>query len=520
MARAPLFLLGSVALTLEACAPAVVGFECADDSTFCDLVEILQDPRPAATGIDITAVALYQGSEVMLYSNDEGSSDDDDDGPPFSPFGDPTEEAPLVAGRDALFRVFVSPHDDFEARDLTLRTYLYRDGDLLTAVQETVSVGTAASSDFLLESTLNVELPASVNSGDLELELELVEASANASYGGEEGVWQVPESGSLDLEFVDNGGLVRLYLIPLEYTADGSGRLPDTSDAQIQTYWDHMYGFYPAADIEIEVGEPMAIQNQVTANGMGWSEVLSQVTAARNELGVGRDVYLYGLLAPTETMDEFCGGGCVTGLSNLAMSASDANSRASIGLGFTGTTAATTMVHEVGHAHGLSHASGCGAEDVDPAYPDPEGHLDNRGYDLVGGTLYEAATTYDMMSYCSPVWISAYHFGKLSTRIEEVNLSPTAGGAVTDWWVVWAHTDGHLTWGPDRALSLAPEGLTREVELLDEVGEVVDTVSARFSPFLDLPGGVLLFQEPAFAVDRVRFEGAVTPPRVEFESSR
>jgi hypothetical protein len=41
--------------------------------------------------------------------------------------------------------------------------------------------------------------------------------------------------------------------VPFRYDADGSQRLPDTSQAQLERYRDAIYGIFPVSSVEITV---------------------------------------------------------------------------------------------------------------------------------------------------------------------------------------------------------------------------------------------------------------------------
>ena len=67
-------------------------------------------------------------------------------------------------------------------------------------------------------------------------------------------------------------------------------------------------------------------------------------------------------------------------------------------------------LHELGHNFGRTHAPCGNPAGADPFYPVADGALDAYGYDAAAGAVQSPATTYDLMSYCSPRWISAYNY--------------------------------------------------------------------------------------------------------------
>ncbi len=481
------------------CAPAQVSFTCDEGEPLCELVEIMNDDRPEASGIDISDVFIYQGTEQPLMESLVGA------GEPYPP---------IVAGRYALVRVFVSPHEDFAVRELTGRFYLYRDGAPFAAYQADMHVN-AGSDDADLESTFNFLVPGVVIQPDISWMASVVELDDSSSGTEVGGVSQWPDGFGQPMTVTEGADLLRVLLVPVQYDADGSGRLPDTSDDTVELYRQYMYAQYPAAEVEVIVGNDMPWSQTVSASGSGWEGLLSAVGDARTDQGAEDDMYLYGVFEAADSFGDFCSGGCVMGLSNMGSSATDAWSRASIGVGYGGETSASTMVHEVGHAHGRYHTDGgCGSSGFDKNYPHDGGYIGERGYDWRGHKLYEPDATWDFMTYCASTWVSDYTFDKLHTRVKGVSDHYySLGGPPVDYWALWALADGSLAWGRDRELRHPPGGDTRTIEFLDNRGHAVAKVEAFFSPFSDLSGGRLTFPAPDPRVVAVRYEGRISPLR-------
>ena len=87
----------------------------------------------------------------------------------------------------------------------------------------------------------------------------------------------------------------------------------------------------------------------------------------------------------------------MSGLSPVVTNPTDSASRGSVGLGFTGDGSAGTMAHEVGHAHGRSHAPCGGASGVDPGFPYSGGAIGTWGYSAATKQLMDPAQTKDVM---------------------------------------------------------------------------------------------------------------------------
>lgn len=94
----------------------------------------------------------------------------------------------------------------------------------------------------------------------------------------------------------------------------------------------------------------------------------------------------------------------------------------------------TTLAHETGHKLRLAHAPCGGPAAVDAAYPKygglPDGSIGQYGLDTVAMELKDPANTYDLMGYCSPRWISPYHYSKAFAAL--VPLRPVTNDSLFD----------------------------------------------------------------------------------------
>jgi hypothetical protein len=486
-------------LASAGCTEADVWFLCSDGEPICE-------ERLPATGVDIGGIALFQGVENWIMEN-----------------GNEVEPAlPVAAGRDAMVRVMLEPSESFTPREIVGRLYVLDDSGFAGGLEASIDL-TGPSTEESLESSLNFTVPGDLISSSSRFLIKLLEAVPGAEGPETEGVnsWPEDNEDGFALPVSERADTLRLYIIPVQYDADGSGRLPDLTDEQIEIYRSLMWAVYPTSSVEIEIGDPFPWSSVVSANGSGWDGLLNAVGEARSDLGVAQDQYIYGLFNPSDNMGQFCGGGCVVGLSNLAFSSGDAFNRASIGVGFPGQDSAWTMVHEVGHAHGRNHAPCGGAAGPDPEFPYDDGGVGVRGYDMAAGQLKEAAEYKDFMGYCSPNWLADYTFDQLYQRIEGVNDLVAPSGTVAERVgppVIWASSylsmDGALHWSDkDLVLHHVPGGEPVDVELFNAAGERITTVEGRFTPYGDLPGGRYVFPVHDLPVASITVDGARSPLR-------
>jgi hypothetical protein len=449
------------------------------------------------TELSIDKVALYQGSEARFMKDQE----------------EDTPDVPIVAGRDGMMRVFVFTHSDWEDREveavLTLYTMEQDEDDWVVGsskrFSETMDV-VISSSDSSKSSTFNFDIPGDeLEAGNMAYRVDLYESGNDAGPGGEKSPhWPEPGDDPQEFQPRSSGEQLKIVFIPLEYRADGSGRLPDTSDRQMEMLHDAFMAQYPTREVDIDVEDPVAWSNAINANGSGFDRVLEYLYNIRDRYDY--DVYLYALHAPAPSYGDFCQGGCVAGLSSLAQQPSDSWARVSTGLGFSGDQTSGTTVHEVGHAHGRQHTP-CGTNG-DNNYPHSGGMIGAWGYDIIEKTLKSPNTFADFMGYCDPTWVSDYTFDALFDRVRSVNNGRSLE-RIEDmpiYRTLMITVDGALEWTKSVRLPGLNEGsVEKTIELLNEAGDVMDTVTGRLNPFSHLSGGFLHIPD---------FDGAVASVRV------
>ena len=165
------------------------------------------------------------------------------------------------------------------------------------------------------------------------------------------------------------------------------------------------------------------------------------------------------------------------------------------------------MTHEVGHAHGRSHAPCGGASGADPAYPYAGGFIGTWGYSTMTKKLMDPAQYKDLMGYCNPDWFSDYTYGAILNRVKAVNGANVVTMAPMPFRFASVDADGSITWVGDATLDVTPGGAPRDVEYLDGNGAVVATKTGYFYDVDHLPGGQLIAPPmPAGAV-RTRLVG-------------
>lgn len=451
---------------------------------------------PLVKGLSIDGVAFYQGVRIDVL---DGGDEVIDDRP-----------VDVIAERPGMMRVFVNPGSSWETRDVGAVVELDVDGDKETFMAEQ-SINGNGSSDNSLSSTLNVEIPGEFMTTDTTLvSVKLVEVEDNVdAAGNDSGASWSADGGSLDLNARYTGESVRIILVPIEYRGDGSGRMPDMSDSQLDIYREALMAQYPTREIDLVVEDPMVVNYQISPWGNGWGETLNELYYLREDQNAAFEEYYYGVFSPANSFENFCYEGCIAGLSSLAQSAQQEWARVSIGLGYSGQGSADTMVHEIGHAHGREH-SPCGVQDAG-YYPHSGAALGVQGYDFINKSLKSQSSYTDFMGYCDPTWVSDYSYDWLQDRITEVNAAASVqvpAGFSPRWSTAMIGPDGAARRGTDLTLRAPPQGKTRDVAFVDASGAVLDVVAGSFHPYSHIDGGTLLFPEPPAKAVALRIAGS------------
>lgn len=463
------------------------------------------DPTPAppagriAPDVALTLVTVNQGVAVPVVS--EGAR---------VPTAD--RNAQVIVGRPGILRVFVTPDDGFEARDLVAELVLEERGEAQVR-RETLRIDAPSlSSD--LDSTFVFPLSAEDVTADTHFSVAIREVDG-AAPTTRPGNWptfpafdvEVAPADHLDeaydidtawLGATDWGGVVRVHIVPVRYETDGSGRLPDTSPEQLELLRSWMLRLYPVRDVQFEVGEEYATELPFDSTSEPMGDLLEELIALRTERGIPFDTYIYAMVNPAESRDIYCAQGCTAGIAYRVGNPNTSRLRCGVGLGYTETNTAETMAHEVGHNHDRGHADCGGAGNTDPDYPYPNARTGVWGWDIVDGGLIDPAQHADVMGYCQPRWISDYQYDALWRRAAAVEgLAEWSGTAAADYQLVAVRPGGRSAIKGVVTLDAPPGDAPVSVELLGQGGDSRGKVDGHLVPMADAePGVASLFVPP------------------------
>ena len=370
---------------------------------------------------------------------------------------------PLVAGEDALLRVFPFAVQSTDERIPPVRATFYDQGSLVHTLE--IPAGSVALAteftDGPLEASANGVVPGSVLKPGVEMVIEVdPDTTVTLSLGVHE---RIPETGRLALEVHEMPPL-NLTVVPYLWRSD-----PDTAfarrvgelTAEHDTLW-YTPNLLPIGHFDLEVHDPVWTDlDPIYDNSLA---LLREVDALR--MMEGSSAYYMGMLRDGGGKGHLPGRASVSELEG------------------------TTMAHELGHNLSLRHAPCAVTDVVDPRYPHERGAIGARGYDGRDGGLV-APTLADLMAYCRPRWISDYHFTKAAEYRLRANASVVpGGGAATRTLLLWGGVEnGRMVLDPSFLVTAAPrlpaEGGAYRLEGRTASGETVFSLDFDMPMLLD-----------------------------------
>jgi hypothetical protein len=157
------------------------------------------------------------------------------------------------------------------------------------------------------------------------------------------------------------------------------------------------------------------------------------------------NVYYYGLVSPSPTLQGYCPVGCVGGVAAVPMSVTASIQFVAMGVSYTepfkmvDNMEVRVALQEIAHTFGRLHAyceipdGGAPPMGLDPNYPYKTGSIGVWGYDVLTKKLYDPAKYDDIQSYCNPVWISDYTYSAIFDWVTRVNAAtPIIFGSVAE----------------------------------------------------------------------------------------
>lgn len=442
-----------------------------------------------AGGVTLSSISAYQSVEIPIMR--AGAE-----------VAVAARNTDIVNGKDVIARLFVTTTGS-SGRVLSGRV-LVQNGRAADIYFERKSIW-PSSSPSRLDSTFQVRIPAAKVATATRYIAEVVACdgvaapAANARFSGSAGAGAALGGRAV--------APLKVKIIPLR----ANGLLPDTSANALAVYRSAALAMYPVSSVQLSVGAVLNV-----ADAKDWTGMLDQVRARREAEAPAHDVYYYGMLKPTATIAEYCAvdPSCTTGLGYLVAdgaAASQAATRAAVGLAFGDPSSADTMLHELAHNHGRKHAP-CGVTEtsgIDASFPYSGGNIGVYGWDDRREALIDRYAK-DIMSYCSSQWISDYTYDGILTRAAGVNAAASVlalEGSVARWRVLLSDDRG-ARWGIPFSRPALPHGDAEPALVLDAFGRPLQTVEVYRNAMPDLDGASFLVPEPRSGWASIQVSGA------------
>lgn len=388
---------------------------------------------------------------------------------------------PLVAGEDALLRVFLKAGEDIDIPMPPVRASFYQ-GDHVVYVADAPGEATSVPDAFdegVLTATANVRVPGAIVTSGMEVEIEI---DPDRTLDPELGItMRIPEQGRIAMDVRELPAL-DLTMVPYLWV-DG----PD------HTVLSEIDGLTPESDLMRPTRDLLPVKDfQLAVHAPVWTSVdpvSDNVGVLGPELEAiyaveGATGYYMGIFRLQGPQGGLLG--IAAGIpSYLSLSVLDP----------------FVIAHELGHNLNLFHAPCGGAGGPDPHYPYDDGSIGVSGYDMINESLV-SPQTWDLMSYCEPMWISDYSFTRaLAHRMKLGEVMPPAYAAAKGL-LLWGGLDenGELTLEPafvvDAPTKMPEADGPYTITGASDNGGVMFSLSFAISEYADTEGGSFAFIVP------------------------
>jgi len=384
---------------------------------------------------------------------------------------------PMVAGRDALLRVFLTASGANQLQPV-VRVRLFAAGaqvDSLTIPAPSAGVPTTVDTSSLV-SSWNVLIPAGRVVSGIAIQVLADPDDGVAETDESDNLW--PGASPQPVTVLNVPGF-SLRFVPVRQSVNNlTGAVSNSNKAALAEITRRMH---PLGTTVVDVRASAFVTNApvlvATDSNGAWGRILGEVYALRSADGFQGDYV--GIVPATY-------GSGIAGLGYIGAPTAIAWDKA--------TSAPGVIAHELGHNFGRQHAPCGNPAGPDPQYPYADASIGTWGLDLPALDLKAPGTYKDLMSYCNPDWISDYNYlAVMNFR----GTSPDAGQATQparEGLLVWGRVqNGNVVLEPSFSVTAPIQLPSRpgpnRVEGFDGAGRRMFSVSFEGSLVADLPRG-------------------------------
>ncbi|MDE0681184.1 MAG: Ig-like domain-containing protein [Gammaproteobacteria bacterium] len=325
----------------------------------------------------------------------------------------------LVAGEEALLRVFPTAEQANSERIPRVRANFYLAGKLEHEIDIASSPGPIPTrlDESSLERSAYASVPAEVVQPGLEVVIEIdPEGTLDEGLGV---TGRIPDTGRLAVEVRDMPTF-DVTFVPFLWETNPDRSVVDLvnemeADPMGHEMLEQTRRLLPVGDIAVTAHASVRTSSNEANHLISETQLIATME--------GGEGYYMGLLS-----GEFSGA---SGIGNLGLKVAYS------------VTSADVIAHEFGHNLSLSHTPCGGPLGIEPAFPYPDGSSGAWGYDFGARRLVSPDEYVDLMSYCSPYWISDFSFDKaLRYRLHDAGLlSQPQSQEPVDSLIVWGGRD-------------------------------------------------------------------------------
>lgn len=328
---------------------------------------------------------------------------------------------PLVADRKGLLRVFVRAESTNNYTP-SVEIRLYRRGNLIESyrISNTRTSVPTRVSENPLNASWNLFLPGSRIQPDLSIVAEV--DPEDDIFESDESDNLFPREGSTKVQDVRGLPTFRVLFVPI-YIAETDG-VGNVDDGNKDDYMHDADRMMPIPGYDAVVREAFSTSAVGGETVEEWEQMLEEIRVLRMSEGSSR--YYYGVVGSSNP--------ALCGIAYLG-------TPAALGSDLMELCGASTAAHEWGHNWNRLH-SPCGfPRHVDPDYPYSGGSIGIYGVDVDARELKPPSGLFfgykDIMSYCSPKWVSDYTYEGILQYRETESRSSRADAPSESSLIVW-----------------------------------------------------------------------------------
>jgi hypothetical protein len=379
-----------------------------------------------------------------------------------------TNNVPLVAQRHTLVRVYAQTLQGTSPNNVVVTLEGIRNGaslGLLSADPRPIPINPIRAN---FGSTVNFLLPDTWRTGNVTLVARIDIQDGNSGNNVRQQIAQF-----------NNVPQLRVVIVPINYTHQGSNAPGFYPAESVDYISDWIHRAFPVHNVQITMRTPYNFTGNLQTEN-GWSTLLWAMTDLKQADGYSENspIFYYGFVPITNGSTQWFTSG-IAGIGWVSQPTTAWRESVGLNLGQNDNTGILAG-HEIGHNMGRNHAPCGGAGGVDLNYPYGGGSIGQFGYDIGVNALRDPVTYRDMMSYCSPEWVSDYTYNALYNDQMLKGNWPDQAETTSQQLLIRANLNetGIVEMRPTYHLAASgntqPLSITMyEVQLLDEAGTII-----------------------------------------------